>query len=81
RPGAGGAAGGAAGLGTGVGVSRQSVGEPIRQLMERKRDWNSIIGPVVGFGAASIPKGSVFDEESMARLMKKEEEGLMEVEE
>ncbi|TKA78650.1 hypothetical protein B0A49_01421 [Cryomyces minteri] len=80
RPGAGGAAGGAAGPGTGVGVSRQSVGEPIRQLMERKRDWNGIIGPVVGFGAASIPKESVFDEESMARLMKKEEEGLMEVE-
>ncbi|KAI9712413.1 MAG: Transcriptional regulator [Bogoriella megaspora] len=91
RPGAGGsgggstsgAAGGAAGAGGGqqAGVSRPAVGDSIRGLMERKSQFNSIIGPVVNHGMNGIPKETIFDEESMRRLMGKEMEMWNEVEE
>ena len=86
--GAGGAAGAgtsAAGLGPGAalgpGMSRPSVGEPIRNLMERRRQWNSIVGPVVGGGMASVPDETVFSEEVMARLIAREQDGWNEAEE
>ena len=83
--GAGGGAAGGAGLGPGSalgpGMSRPSVGEPIRNLMERRRQWNSIVGPVVGGGMASVPDETVFSEEVMARLIAKEQEGWNEAEE
>ena len=76
---------GAGGLGPGAalgpGMSRPSVGEPIRKLMERRRQWNSIVGPVVGGGMASLPGDTVFSEEVMARLIAREQDNWNEAEE
>lgn len=79
------AASAAGGLGPGAalgpGMSRPSVGEPIRKLMERRRQWNSIVGPVVGGGMASLPAETVFSEEVMARLVAREQDNWNEAEE
>ena len=76
-------AGGGLGPGAalGPGMSRPSVGEPIRKLMERRRQWNSIVGPVVGGGMASLPAETVFSEEVMARLIAREQDNWNEAEE
>ncbi|KAL0264332.1 Transcriptional regulator [Diplodia seriata] len=64
----------------GAGNSR-GLGEEIRALMEKKERWTSVIGPVVDYGKAGIPKESIFDEELMKKYMEKEQEGWTEVEE
>ncbi len=79
RPG--GAAGGSQTTPFGAGVSKPSVGEPIRSLLERRRQWRSIIGPVVDNGQASIPKESIFEEELMKRYIAREEASWNEAEE
>jgi transcriptional adapter 3 len=50
------------------------VGEPIRSLMERREQWNDLIGPVVDHGKVTIPKASIFDKENVGRLIKQEQE-------
>ena len=72
-------AGGSGGAGSGVG--KAGVSEPIRALLERKGLWNSMIGPVVNSGRASIPKESIFDKETMKRLEEKEQESWDQAEE
>ena len=87
RPGgpAGSAAGSGAGGGPGSalapGTTRPSVGEPIRNLMDRRRQWNSIVGPVVDGGMARVPDETVFSEDIMARLIAKEQDNWNEAEE
>ena len=66
RPGVGGAAG--------VATARNAVNEGTRMLMERRVQWKDLIGPVVEFGQKGIPKETVFDEESMDRVVKAEGE-------
>lgn len=62
----------AAALGDGIG--RPAMGEPIRSLLERKRKWNTWIGPTVNYGLGTVPKSSVFAKDVMAPLEKKEAE-------
>lgn len=60
-----------------VGVARPGgagVGEPIRSLMERRQQWNDLIGPVVEHGKVSIPEQSVFTKQRMDELLKLEQE-------
>jgi transcriptional adapter 3 len=60
-----------------VGIARAggaAVGEPIRSLMERRSQWNDLIGPVVDHGQVSVPKETIFDKENMDRLVKIEQE-------
>jgi transcriptional adapter 3 len=82
--------GGAGGGSHVVGVSRPGVatstshggiGEPIRNLIDRKRKWNDWIGPVVDFGKATIPKESIFPEEVINKLAAKEQENWAEEQE
>jgi transcriptional adapter 3 len=75
RPGAPGVAGVA-----GVARPGGGVGEPIRSLMERREQWSDLIGPVVSHGQTSIPKGTIFDKESIDRLTKVEQENWVEEE-
>lgn len=79
RPG--GAGGGSHPVNAAAGISRPSVGEPIRTLMERKSQWNNTIGPVVNYGKTGLPKDSVFSDDVMKRLMDREQESWNEVEE
>jgi len=58
----------------GVAVSRNAVSEGVRMLMERRAQWKDLIGPVVDFGQKGIPKETVFDPQTMERLMKAEGE-------
>lgn len=51
-----------------AGISRPSVGEPIRTLMERKSQWNSTIGPVVNYGKTGLPGETIFPEDRMKQL-------------
>ncbi|KAF2494230.1 hypothetical protein BU16DRAFT_583177 [Lophium mytilinum] len=78
RPG--GPGGGSHPVNAAAGVSRPSVGEPIRTLMERKSQWNHTIGPVVDYGKTGLPKGSVFEQDVMRRLEDREQEMWNEVE-
>ena len=70
RPGQKGVAGAAGGAG-GRGVS-----EGVKALMQKRKDWIEMVGPVVGFGRPGIPGDgeTVFDEESMRRLERGERE-------
>jgi transcriptional adapter 3 len=72
---------GTAGVAHSAGVARAGgagLGEPIRSLMERRQQWNDLIGPVVDFGNVSIPKSTLFDKSSMERLEKIEHENWIE---
>ena len=81
RPGAGGTGGGSHVAVPTAGLSRPGVGDTIRSLMDRKAQWNGIIGPVVKNGQTSIPTETVFDEENMKRLGAREMESWNEAEE
>ncbi|KAI9654212.1 MAG: Transcriptional regulator [Bathelium mastoideum] len=81
RPGAGGTGGGSHVTVPTAGLSRPGVGDSIKSLMDRKAQWNSIIGPVVKDGVTGIPHETIFDEESMKRLAAKELETWNEPEE
>lgn len=70
--------GGAAAALGGAGISKPSVGEPIRSLMERRTQWMNLIGPVVDHGKSSIPSDTIFDEENMARLRAREQDNWTE---
>lgn len=58
----------------GVAISRNTVSEGVRMLMDRRKEWRDLIGPVVDFGQTSIPEDTVFDKAIMARLDKAEAE-------
>ena len=59
----------------GVAVAKGNVvGEQIRTLMKRKREWHEIIGPVVEYGQATIPRETMFDAERMKELEAAEQE-------
>jgi len=73
KKGAGKARPGHAGTG-GVAVSRNAVSDGVRMLMDRRKEWRELIGPVVDFGQTSIPKNTVFDKATMERLDKAEAE-------
>ena len=64
---------GQAGTG-GVAISRNTVSEGVRMLMDRRKEWRDLIGPVVDYGQTSIPRGTVFDKSTMERLDKAEAE-------
>lgn len=63
------------------GLARPGLGEPIRNLMDRRSQWNNMLGPVVDFGHAEIPAESIFDKASMDRLLAKEKESWAEAQE
>ncbi|KAK7514373.1 histone acetyltransferases subunit 3-domain-containing protein [Phyllosticta citriasiana] len=69
------------GISGGAGAGARGLGEEIRALMEKKERWTSVIGPVVDYGKAGIPRESVFDEETMKRFVEKEQEGWTEEQE
>ncbi|KAK7541221.1 histone acetyltransferases subunit 3-domain-containing protein [Phyllosticta citribraziliensis] len=69
------------GVSGGAGAGARGLGEEIRALMEKKERWTSVIGPVVDYGKAGIPRESVFDEETMKRYIEKEQEGWTEEQE
>ncbi|KAI5274616.1 hypothetical protein E4T47_02388 [Aureobasidium subglaciale] len=52
----------------GVAISRNLVSEGVKMLMDRRKEWRELIGPVVDFGQQRIPKETVFDRENMERL-------------
>ncbi|KAI4715748.1 hypothetical protein E4T48_08073 [Aureobasidium sp. EXF-10727] len=58
--------------GTGVAISRNLVSEGVKMLMDRRKEWRELIGPVVDFGQQRIPKQTVFDKDNMERLEKVE---------
>ncbi|KAK5170965.1 Transcriptional regulator [Saxophila tyrrhenica] len=64
---------GIAGVGLGGG---RGVSEGVRALMQKRRDWIDMVGPVVGWGRPPIPgEGeTVFDEGSLRRLERVERE-------
>ena len=66
RPGQGNAAG--------VAISRNTVSEGVKILMDKRLQWKDLIGPVVDYGQKGIPKETVFDRPTMDRLMKAEGE-------
>ncbi|KAI9782895.1 MAG: Transcriptional regulator [Candelina submexicana] len=74
RPG--GAGGGSHYVGGGAGISKPGIGDVAKQLMERRRKWIDNIGPVFDGDTAGLPgpTETIFDEASMAPLLKAEEE-------
>ena len=72
RPG--GAGGGSHPIAAASVVSKPTVGEPIRDLMERRNKWNSILGPIVNYGNSPVPHESIFDPAMMDNLVAKENE-------
>ncbi|KAK8187466.1 histone acetyltransferases subunit 3-domain-containing protein [Phyllosticta capitalensis] len=69
------------GVSGGAGAGARGLGEEIRALMEKKERWTSVIGPVVDYGKAGIPRESVLDDETMKRYVEKEQEGWTEEQE
>lgn len=57
-------------------ASSRGVSEGVKALMQKRKDWIEMVGPVVGFGRPGIPgdEETVFDEESMKRLERAEKE-------
>lgn len=53
----------------GGGAGGRGVSDGVRALMQKRRDWVDMVGPVVGFGRPGIPgEGeTVFDEEALRR--------------
>ncbi|TKX19376.1 hypothetical protein C1H76_8562 [Elsinoe australis] len=58
----------------GLAISRASISEGVRMLMDRRVQWRDLIGPVVEYGHKGIPKDTVFDKPAMERLIKAEGE-------
>lgn len=54
----------------------RGVSDGVRALMQKRKDWIDMVGPVVGFGRPPIPTGdeTVFDEANHKRLEKLEKE-------
>ncbi|KAK3049618.1 Transcriptional regulator [Extremus antarcticus] len=59
-----------------AGLGGRGVSEGVRALMQKRRDWIEMVGPVVGYGRPPIPgEGeTVFDEGNLRRLERVERE-------
>jgi len=57
----------------------RGVSDGVRALMQKRRDWIEMVGPVVQFGRPEIPADdeTVFDEATMKRMEKVEREAEM----
>lgn len=64
-----------------AGVAKTTLGDPIKNLLDRKAKWNSWIGPVVEYGMGKIPKETVFPADVMNELEKQEAPNWAEVQE
>lgn len=61
------------GAGGGAGPSAPApIGDSIRALMERRKQWKNVIGPVFSSAPTGIPNESVFDRDTMVRLIERE---------
>lgn len=68
------------GVASGI-VGGRGVSDGVRALMQKRREWNEMVGPVVQHGRPEIPgdEQTIFDEASMKRLEKQEREAEAEV--
>ncbi|KAI9722140.1 MAG: Transcriptional regulator [Chrysothrix sp. TS-e1954] len=73
--------GGLVGAAGAAGVTKQGLGDQVKGLMKRREEWNELGGQVVNHGRTPVPKGTIFDEENMRRLMEREREGWSEAQE
>jgi transcriptional adapter 3 len=57
----------------------RGVSDGVRALMQKRRDWIDMVGPVVGYGRPPIPGDdeTIFDEANLKRLEKMEREAEM----
>ena len=71
----------AKGLAAAGGFGGRGVSDGVRALMQKRRDWIEMVGPVVGFGRPPIPGDgeTVFDEANLRRLERVEREMEAEV--
>lgn len=62
--------------GVASGVAGRGVSDGVRALMQKRRDWNEMVGPVVHWGRSAIPGDdeSIFDDVTLKRLEKLERE-------
>lgn len=58
--------------GVATGVSKPSLGESTRAIMQRRHDWREMIGPVVEYGKTSVPESTIFEPDIMEKLMQEE---------
>ena len=59
-------------IGVAAGISKPSLGESTRAIMQRRHDWREMIGPVVAYGKTAIPESTIFELDVMESLMQKE---------
>jgi transcriptional adapter 3 len=54
----------------------RGVSDGVRALMQKRKDWIEMVGPVVTYGRPPIPEDdeTIFDEATMKRLEKAEKE-------
>ena len=71
----------AKGLASAGGFGGRGVSDGVRALMQKRRDWIEMVGPVVAFGRPPIPgdEETVFDEANLRRLERVEREVEAEV--
>jgi len=57
-------------------AASRGVSDGVRALMQKRKDWVDMVGPVVGYGRPPIPEDweTIFDEETMKRLERAERE-------
>lgn len=57
-------------------TSGRGVSDGVRALMQKRKDWVEMVGPVVGYGRPPIPGDgeTIFDEETMRRFERAERE-------
>ena len=62
-----------------AGVGGRGVSDGVRALMQKRRDWIDMVGPVVHYGRAPIPgdEKTVFDEAVLKRFERGEREAEM----
>jgi transcriptional adapter 3 len=62
--------------GVASGVAGRGVSDGVRALMQKRRDWIEMVGPVVGYGRPPIPgeNETIFSEADVKRLEKVERE-------
>lgn len=67
--------------GVAVGIGRPTIGESIRGIMQRRNDWQSLMGPMNDYGRVKVPEESVFKEAVLREYLIKERENWAEVQE
>ncbi|OQO11935.1 hypothetical protein B0A48_03662 [Cryoendolithus antarcticus] len=62
--------------GRGLAATGRGISEGTKALMQKRRDWIDMVGPVVGYGRAGIPEPNetIFDVDGMAKFEKMERE-------